>query len=93
MTIKRAIEKSTYWFNAWQEACQRERSAVAEATMLNKMLESYRARVSVLEVKIRALMDETDIEDEGSPSRELRKEVWNAEDSEALGEVSGVWGK
>lgn len=78
--------------NAWQEACERERVAVAKNALTEKRLEACQARVSVLEEKIRNLMDETDIEDERSPSRELRKEVWNAEDSEALTKVAEVWG-
>ncbi len=92
MTIERAIDKIDYWRNAWQEACGREREAVGQNALTEKRLEACQARVSVLEEKIRNLMDETDITDEGSPSRELRKEVWNAEDSDALGEVAEVWG-
>lgn len=62
MTIKRAIQRGTYWFKAWQEACERERGWAVKARVLVVDLTKAKKRVSVLEEKIQNLMDETAID-------------------------------
>jgi predicted nucleic acid-binding Zn-ribbon protein len=95
--IERIEQKSEYWFKAWQAAKEREaeayeliKEAMAATARLEKKNGALRERLSSLEEKIRALMDETEIDGEGALSRDLRKEVWTAEDSKELAASGGL---
>lgn len=49
-----------------------------------------RVKLAQIEEAVRELMDETELEHEGSRSRNLRRFVWNDEDTEALRQAEGI---
>ncbi len=50
----------------------------------------YRRKLTELESAVRALMDETDMDGEGAPSRELRQWVWNQADTDERIRLEGL---
>ncbi len=51
---------------------------------------NLRTKQTEIETAIRNLMDETELDGEGGPSRTLRGYAWNLADTEALRQAEGI---